>query len=92
MILTARRAVTAFAALAVPASLVLAGPAATASPGGTHPQPGFTVKQIVNGMKLHHRYTVSGTRKAEPLSGPDDLTNFGPFLSTAFQNGVGSQG
>jgi hypothetical protein len=33
MILTARRAVTAFAALAVPASLVFAGPAATASPG-----------------------------------------------------------
>ena len=92
MILTARRAVTAFAALAVPASLVLAGPAATASPGGAHPQPGFTVKQIVNGMKLHHHYTVSGTRKTEPLSGPDDLTNFGPFLFTAFQNGVGSQG
>jgi hypothetical protein len=43
MILTARRAVTAFAALVVPASLVLAGPVATASPGGAHPQPGFTV-------------------------------------------------
>jgi hypothetical protein len=92
MILTARRAVTALAALAVPACLVLAGPAATASPGGAHPQPGFTVKQIVNGMKLHHHYTVSGTRKTEPLSDPDDLTNFGPFLFVAFQNGVGSQG
>jgi len=92
MILTARRAVTAFAALAVPASLVLAGTAATASPGGAHPQPGFTVKQIVNGMNLHHHYTVSGTRKTEPLSDPDDLTNFGPFLFVAFQNGVGSQG
>ncbi len=92
MILTARRAVTAFAALAVPASLVLAGPAATASPGGAHPQPGFSVKQIVNGMKLHHHYTVSGARKTEPLSQPDDLTHFGPFLFTAFQNGVGSQG
>jgi len=92
MILTARRAVTAFAALAVLASLVLAGTAATASPGGAHPQPGFTVKQIVNGMNLHHHYTVSGTRKTEPLSDPDDLTNFGPFLFVAFQNGVGSQG
>jgi hypothetical protein len=91
MILTARRAVTAFAALAVPASLVLAGPAATASPGA-HPRPGFTVRQIVNGMKLHHHYTVSGVRKTEPLSQPDDLTHFGPFLFTAFQNGVGSQG
>jgi hypothetical protein len=92
MILTARHAVTAFVALAVPASLVLAGTAATASPGGANPQPGFTVKQIVNGMNLHHHYTVSGTRKTEPLSDPDDLTNFGPFLFTAFQNGVGSQG
>ena len=92
MILTARRAVTAFAALAVPASLVLAGPAATASPGGAHSQPGLSVTQIVNGTKLHHHYTVSGTRKTEPLAQPDDLTHFGPFLFTAFQNGVGPQG
>ncbi len=92
MILTARRAVTAFAALAIPASLVLAGQAATASSGAAHPQPGFTVRQIVNGTKLHHHYTVSGTRKTEPLSQPDDLTHFGDFLFTAFQNGVGPQG
>jgi hypothetical protein len=92
MILTARRAVTAFAAIAVPASLVLAGPAATASPGGAHPHPGFTVRQIVNGTKLHHHYTVSGVRKAEPLAQPDDLTHFGNFLFAAFQNGVGPQG
>jgi hypothetical protein len=92
MILTARRAVTAFAALAIPASLVLAGQAATASSGAAHPQPGFTVRQIVNGTKLHHHYTVSGTRKTEPLSQPDDLTHFGAFLFTAFQNGVGPQG
>jgi len=92
MILTARRAMTAFAALAVPASLVLAGTAATASPGGAHPQPGFSVQQIVNGMTLHHHYTVSGARKTEPLSQPDDLTHFGDFLFAAFQNGVGSQG
>jgi len=92
MILTARRAVTAFVALAVPASLVLAGPAATASPDGAPPQPGFSVQQVVNGMKLHHHYTVSGTRKTEPLSQPDDLTHFGDFLFAAFQNGVGSQG
>ena len=92
MILTARRAVTAFAAIAVPASLVLAGPAATASPGGAHPHPGFTVRQIVNGTKLHHHYTVSGVRKTEPLAQPDDLTHFGNFLFAAFQNGVGPQG
>ena len=92
MILTARRAATAFAAMAIPASLVLAGTAATASSGGAHAQPGFTVKQIVNGMKLHHSYTVSGTRKTEPLAEPDDLTHFGDDLFTAFQNGVGPQG
>jgi hypothetical protein len=92
MILTARRAVTAFAALAVPASLVLAGTAATASAGGPPPRPGLSAKQIVNGMNLHHHYTVSGTRKTEPLSQPDDLTHFGNFLFAAFQNGVGSQG
>jgi len=92
MILTARRAATAFAAMAVPASLVLAGTAATASSGGAHAQPGFTVTQIVNGMKLHHSYTVSGTRKTEPLADPDDLTHFGDDLFTAFQNGVGPQG
>ena len=69
MILTARRAVTAFTALAVPASLVLAGPAATASPGGVHPQPGLSVRQIVNGIKLHHHYTVSGGAvRAGPFS------------------------
>ena len=92
MILTARRAATAFAAMAVPASLVLAGTAATASSGGAHAQPGFTVTQIVNGMKLHHSYTVSGTTKTEPLADPDDLTHFGDDLFTAFQNGVGPQG
>jgi hypothetical protein len=92
MILTARRAVTAFAAMAIPASLVLAGTAATASSGGAHAQPAFTVKQIVNGMKLHHSYTVSGTTKTEPLADPDDLTHFGDELFTAFQNGVGPQG
>jgi len=92
MILTARRAATAFAAMAIPASLVLAGPAATASSGGAHAQPAFTVKQIVNGMKLHHSYTVSGTTKTEPLADPDDLTHFGDELFTAFQNGVGPQG
>ncbi len=92
MILTARRAATAFAAMAVPASLVLAGTAATASSGRAHAQPAFTVKQIVNGMKLHHSYTVSGARKTEPLADPDDLTHFGDDLFTAFQNGVGPQG
>jgi hypothetical protein len=92
MILTARRAATAFAAMAVPASLVLAGTAATASSGGAHAQPGFTVTQIVNGMKLHHSYTVPGSTKTEPLADPDDLTHFGDDLFTAFQNGVGPQG
>jgi hypothetical protein len=92
MILTARRAATAFAAMAIPASLVLAGTAATASSGGAHAQPAFTVKQIVNGMKLHHSYTVSGITKTEPLADPDDLTHFGDELFTAFQNGVGPQG
>jgi hypothetical protein len=92
MISTARRAATALAAMAVPASLVLVGTAATASSGGAHTQPAFTVTQIVNGMKLHHHYTVSGVTHTEPLADPDDLTHFGNTLFTAFQNGVGPQG
>jgi hypothetical protein len=93
MIWTARRTATALAAVAVPAGLLLAGPAATASPGGAqHPAP-FMVRQIVNGMRLHHTFTPKGGKPAtEPLADPDDLTNLGNDLFTAFQNGVGSQG
>ena len=93
MILTARRTATALAAVAVPAGLLLAGPAATASPGGAHHPAPLMVRQIVHGMALHHTFTPQGGKPTtEPLAGPDDLTNLGNDLFTAFQNGVGSQG
>jgi hypothetical protein len=95
MIQKTQRAATVLAAVAIPASLMIAGAgAAAASPAGARAAQ-LTVRQVVNGMKLHHKYTPAGssTPKTEPLAQPDDLTNLGPSaLFAAFQNGVGPQG
>jgi hypothetical protein len=87
------------------ASLALAGPAiaapavarAHASHQATAQQaakPRYHVRQILNGMTLHHTYVPAGssTPKSDPLTGPDDITVLGHHLFTAFQNGVGPQG
>jgi hypothetical protein len=91
------------AATAVSASFLIAGAAAAAaapSSAGrtaaapTSRAPGFQVRQILNGARLHHSYAAAGrrVRKTEALSSPDDLTVLGHHIFTAFQNGVGPQG
>jgi hypothetical protein len=95
MILTVKHAATALAAVAIPASLMIAGAGgAAASPAGAHHEAQLTVRQVLNGMKLHHTYIPAGgtTPKTEPLTGPDDLTSIATNVFTAFQNGVGAQG
>ena len=95
MILTVKRAAKTFAAVAIPASLMIAGAAtAAASPAGARHESQLTVRQVLFGMKLHHKYIPAGSTKpkTEPLTGPDDLTSIALNLFTAFQNGVGSQG
>src|SRR5215469_10525925 len=95
MILTVKRAAKTFVAVAIPASLMIAGAAAAAaSPAGVRHDSQLTVRQVLNGMKLHHTYIPAGSSKPkkEPLTGPDDLTSIALNLFTAFQNGVGSQG
>ena len=88
--------IAAAGALATTAGLVLAGVStADAAPahGSTGPGP-FTVTQILSGTTLHHTYTPAGGTgtKTEPLTLPDDITQLGGDLFTAFQNGVGPQG
>ena len=93
MIWTARRTATALAAVTLPATLLLAGPAAIATTGGAPHSSALMVRQIVHGMRLRHTFTPKGGKPTtEPLAQPDDLTNLGNDLFTAFQNGVGSQG
>jgi hypothetical protein len=96
MILTVKRAAKAAAAVAIPATLMIAGAgAAIASPAGAARHVSqLTVRQVLFGMKLHHKYIPAGgtTPKTEPLTGPDDITNIATTLFVGFQNGVGSQG
>jgi hypothetical protein len=95
MILTVKRAAKAAAAVAIPASLMIAGAGtAAAAPAWHHHGAQLTVKQILNGMKLHHRYIPAGSKKpkTEPLTLPDDITSITTSVFTAFQNGVGPQG
>jgi hypothetical protein len=96
MILTVKRAATVAAAVAIPASLMIAGAgAAVASPAGAARHVSqLTVHRVVFGMKLHHKYIPAGSTKpkTEPLTGPDDITNIATTLFAGFQNGVGSQG
>jgi hypothetical protein len=95
MILTVKRAAKLGAAVAVPATLMIAGAGmAAAAPAGHHHSAQLTVKQVVFGMKLHHKYipATGGKPKTEPLTGPDDITNIATTLFVGFQNGVGAQG
>jgi hypothetical protein len=90
-----KHAAKALAAVAIPASLMIAAAgAAVASPAGAWHSTQLTSHQVLNGMKLHHTYIPSGGGKAktEPLTFPDDLTSLGTTMFTAFQNGVGPQG
>ncbi len=66
----------------------LASPAQPAAPKQNFPS--YSVKTVLNGAKLSHKNSKTG--KSEALSLPDDLTQFGGNLFTAFQNGVGPQG
>jgi hypothetical protein len=102
---TLRTAKIVAAASAGLASLALAGPA-IAAPAGARAdishhasaspvaKPSYHVRQILNGMKLHHSFVPVGSSKAmsEPLTDPDDITVLGHHIFTAFQNGVGPQG
>ena len=69
---------------------------ATALASPAHPAaskqnfPSYSVKTILNGAKLSHKNSKTG--KSEALSLPDDITQYGGNLYTAFQNGVGPQG
>ena len=80
-------ALVATGALALPASAQPVRTAATAS----HK---LAVRQILFGMKLHHKFRVNGhgAVRSEPLTKPDDITELGRHLFVAFQNGVGPQG
>ena len=102
---TLRTAKIVAAASAGLASLALAGPAGAAPAGAradiSHhasaspvAKPSYHVRQILNGMKLHHSFVPAGSSKAmsEPLTDPDDITVLGHHIFTAFQNGVGPQG
>jgi hypothetical protein len=73
--------------------LAFAGPAAATATATQHRSGShLVVRQLVNGMKLHHQFVAAGKRHSQPLTGPDDLTAIGGRLFVAFQNGVGSQG
>jgi hypothetical protein len=80
---------SAVAALAT--SALSAGPA-SATTGGSHP--GYTARVILSGASLRHTFVAAGSAKhhSAPLTLPDDITAAGPYLFTAFQNGVGPQG
>ena len=55
---------------------------------------GLSVKQIVFGTTLKHKFQVDGKGplKTGSLSQPDDIVTLGGDLYAGFQNGVGSQG
>jgi len=88
-----RRAKGLTAAVVALAGLTAAGTfAASALAAPAHPQtyPSYAVKQVLSGANLRH--VNSKTGKKEALSDPDDITQYGGNLYTAFQNGVGPQG
>ena len=67
--------------------------AASASPSAGPPNT-LTLKQIVLGTTLKHRFQPNGkgAARTESLSQPDDIVTLGGNLYVGFQNGVGSQG
>jgi hypothetical protein len=86
--LTAGALVTA-GALALPASAQPAKPATATT--SAHK---LTVRQVLFGDKLHHKFRVDGNGawRSESLTSPDDITELGHHLFVTFQNGVGPQG
>ena len=76
-------------AFALSASAQPVAPAAAATASHT-----LTVRQILFGTKLRHKFRVDGKGavRSEPLTSPDDITELGSHLFVAFQNGVGPQG
>jgi hypothetical protein len=79
-------------ALAAPSGSAAAKAPTTQKAQKAHKQnfPSYSVKTILNGANLGH--VNSKTGKKEALTKPDDLTQSGGNLYTAFQNGVGPQG
>jgi hypothetical protein len=86
-------AVVGAGALGTAGAFALSGSATagTSAGGAAHT---LTVRQIVNGAKLHHAFQSNGKGAwlTESLSSPDDLTELGGNLFVNFQNGVGAQG
>ena len=74
------------------ATTALASPAHAAAHAGALQQdhPSYSVKTILFGANLRHVNSKTGQREA--LTKPDDITQSGGNLYTAFQNGVGPQG
>jgi hypothetical protein len=74
-------------------ALSLVAPTAGADVHGD-PAHGLTVRTVLDGAALSHRFTPVGTTgtSAGPLTNPDDVTHFGSTLFVGFQNGVGPQG
>jgi hypothetical protein len=70
------------------AASALAAPARPVQPKQDFPS--YSVKQILSGASLRHKNSHTG--KSEALTKPDDITQYGGNLYTAFQNGVGPQG
>jgi hypothetical protein len=77
---------------AVAALATTALSAGTASAATTASHPGYTARVILSGSSLRHTFVAAGKRHTVPLTLPDDITAAGPYLFTAFQNGVGPQG
>jgi hypothetical protein len=76
------------------AASAIAAPAAPVHPahqaGASQNFPSYGIKTILNGANLSHKNSHTG--KSEALTKPDDITQYGGTLFTAFQNGVGPQG
>ena len=77
---------------AVAALATAALSAGTASAATTASHSGYTARGILSGSSLRHTFVAAGKRHTVPLTLPDDITAAGPYLVTAFQNGVGPQG
>ena len=87
----AATAVAGVTAAGLLAASAIAAPAQQAHPANpTSPFPSYSIRTVLNGAGLSHDNSHTG--KKEGLTKPDDLTQFGGDLFTAFQNGVGPQG
>jgi len=91
---TAGRAGRALAAIGAVTAVLLSVVAFALPASAKTDRPTYSVRVILSGKGLHHWYTRAGSRKLyrEPLTQPDDITQFGGILFTGFQNGVGPQG